>query len=94
MNHLNTIVTGKAKKVIAVLGYTGEMYDTAWNTLVAYFRRPQVAVTAQRRRIYTFPPVKAYDSLALVKYLRTVSCCVQILTDRLYWRIAVRRGPE
>ena len=84
MNHLKTLVTGKAKKVIAGLGYTGYMYDIALNTLVAHFGRPQVVVNAQLRRIYTFPPVKAYDSVALVKYSRIVSTCVQVLTQMNY----------
>ena len=42
MNHLKTLVTWKAKEVIAGLGYTGDMYDIAWKTLVAHFGRPQV----------------------------------------------------
>ena len=81
MNHLKTLVTGKAKEVIAELGYTGDMYDVAWSTLVAHFGRPQVVVNARLRRIYTFPPVKAYDSVALVKNSKIVSSCVQILTQ-------------
>ena len=84
MNHLKTLVTGKAKKVIAGLGYTGDMYDIVWKTLVAHFGRPQVVVNAQLRRIYTFPPVKAYNSVALVKYSRIVSSCVQVLTQMKY----------
>ena len=84
MNHLKTLVTGKAKEVIAGLGYTGDMYDIAWNTLVAHFGRTQVVVNAQLRRIYTFPPVKAYDYVALVKYSRIVSSCVQVLTQMNY----------
>ena len=84
MNHLKTLVTGKAKEVIAGLGYTRDMYDIAWNTLVVHFGRPQVVVNAQLRRIYTFPPVKAYDSLALVKYSRIVSSFVQVLTQMNY----------
>ena len=84
MNHLKTLVTGKAKEVIAGLGYTGDMFDVAWNTLVAHFGKPQVVVNAQLRQIYTFPPVKAYDSVALVKYSRIVSSCVQVLTQMNY----------
>ena len=34
MNHLKTMVTGKAKGAIAGLGYTAEMYNVAWNVLV------------------------------------------------------------
>ena len=39
---------------------------------------------AQLRQTYTFPPVNAYDSVALVKYSRTVSSCVQDLTQMNY----------
>ena len=34
MNHLKTMVTGKAKEAIADLGYTAEMFNVAWNVLV------------------------------------------------------------
>ena len=34
MNHLKTMVTGKAKEVIAGLGYTTEMYNVASNVLL------------------------------------------------------------
>ena len=37
MNHLKTMVTGKAKEAIAGLGYTAEMYNVAWNVLVRNF---------------------------------------------------------
>ena len=84
MNHLKTLVTGKAKEVIAGLGYTGDMYDVAWNTLVAHFGRPQVVVNAQLRRVYTFPPIKPFDSVALVKFSRIVSSCVQVLLQMNY----------
>ena len=84
MNHLETLVTGKAKEVSAGLGYTGDMYDIAWNNLVAHFGRPQFVVNGQLRRIYTFLPVKVYDSVALVKYSRIVSSCVQVLTQMNY----------
>ena len=84
MNHFKTLVTGKAKEVIAGLGYTGDMYDVAWNTLVTHFGRQQVVVNAQLRRFYTFPPVKACDYVALVKYSRIVSSYVQVLTQMNY----------
>ena len=61
MNHLKTMVTGKAKEAIAGLGYTGEMYNVAWNVLVRNFGKPQMVVNAQLKRIYSFPPMKPYD---------------------------------
>ena len=46
MNHLKTMVTGKAKEAIAGLGYTAEMYNVAWNVLVRNFGKPQMVVNA------------------------------------------------
>ena len=47
MNHLKTMVTGKAKEAIAGLGYNAEMYNVAWNVLVRNFGKPQMVVNAQ-----------------------------------------------
>ena len=84
MNHLETLVTGKAKYAIAGLGYTEDMYDAAWNTLVDQFGRPHVVVNAHLRRIYTFPPIKPFDFASLLRYSRMASNCVQILTHMNY----------
>ena len=54
MNHLKTLVTGKAKDAIAELGYTEDMYDVAWNTSDDQFGRPQVVVNVQRRGYILF----------------------------------------
>ena len=80
MNHLKTMVTGKAKEAIAGLGYTAEMYNVAWNVLVRNFGKPQMVVNAQLKRIYSFPPMKPYDGAALIKFARIVSSCVNVLT--------------
>ena len=79
MNHLKTMVTGKAKEAIAGLGYTAEMYNVAWNVLVRNFGKPQMVVNAQLKRIYSFPPMKPYDGAALIKFARIVSSCVNVL---------------
>ena len=79
MNHLKTMVTGKAKEAIAGLGYTAEMYNVAWN-----FGKPQMVVNAQLKRIYSFTPMKPYDGAALIKFARLVSSCVNVLTQFNY----------
>ena len=84
MNHLKTMVTGKAKEAIAGLGYTAEMYNVAWNVLVRNFGKPQMVVNAQLKRIYPFPPMKPYDGAALIKFARIVSSCVNVLTQFNY----------
>ena len=84
MNHLKTLVTGKAKEAIAGLGYTAEMYNVAWNVLVRNFGKPQMVVNAQLKRIYSFPPMKPYDGAALIKFARIVSSCVNDLTQFNY----------
>ena len=78
MNHLKTMVSGKAKAAIAGLGYTAEMYNMAWNVLVRNFGKPQMVVNAQLKRIYSFPPMKPYDGY------RIVSSCVNVLTQFNY----------
>ena len=84
MNHLKTMVTGKAKEAIAGLGYTAEMYNVAWNVLVRNFGEPQMVVNAQLKRIYSCPPMKPYDGAALIKFARIVSSCVNVLTQFNY----------
>ena len=84
MNHLKTMVTGRAKEAIAGFGYTAEMYNVAWNVLVRNFGKPQMVVNAQLKRIYSFPPMKPYDGAALIKFARIVSSCVNVLTQFNY----------
>ena len=84
MNHLKTMITGKAKEAIAGVGYTAEMYNVAWNVLVRNFGKPQMVVNAQLKRIYSFPPMKLYDGAALIKFARIVSSCVNVLTQFNY----------
>ena len=84
MNHLKTMVTGKAKEANAGLGYTAEMYNVAWNVLVRNFGKPQMVVNAQLKGIYSFHPMKPYDGAALIKFARIVSSCVNVLTQFNY----------
>ena len=84
MNHLQAMVTGKAKEAIAGMRYTAEMYNVAWNVLVRNFGKPQMVVNAQLKRIYSFPPMNPYDGAALIKYARLVSSCVNVLTQFNY----------
>ena len=80
MNHLKTLVTGRAKAAIDGMGYSGEMYPIAWNTLQQNFGRTKVIVNAQLRQIYSFPFIKPNDSAAIIKFAQTVSTCVNVLT--------------
>ena len=84
MNHLRTMVTGKAKEGIAGLGYTAETYKMAWNVLVRNFGKPKLVVNAQLKRIYSFPLMKHYDGAALIKFARRVSRFVNLLTQFNY----------
>ena len=67
MSHLKTLVKGKAKAAIAGLGFSGTMYNTAWNALVSHFGRPQTIVNAQMKQIHTSPFIKSHDSTAIIK---------------------------
>ena len=59
MSHLKTSAKGKTKVAIASLGYSGAMYQTAWDTLVRNFGRPQTVVNAQMKLIHTQLQIKS-----------------------------------
>ena len=84
MNFVKTRIRGKTKEAIAGLGYTAEMYNVAKNMLVRNLGKPQMVVNSQLRRVYSFPPIKHYDGVALIKYARILSSCVNFLTQLNY----------
>ena len=73
-----------AKEAIIGLGYNAEMHIVAWNVQFRNFGKPQVAVNAQLKQIYSFPRMKPYDGAALIKFARVVSSCVNVLTQFNY----------
>ena len=73
MSHLKTLVEGKAKAVIAGLGYSGVMYSAAWNALVTNFGWPQTIVNAQMKQIHLSPFIKSHDSAAIIKYAQLIT---------------------
>ena len=42
MQYLKTLVTGKAKVGFEGLGFSGQMYHVAWQTLDIFFCRPEL----------------------------------------------------
>ena len=81
MQYLKTLVTGKAKAAIDGMGYSGQMYHVAWQTLEHDFGRPELVVNAQLRKIHAYSFIKPYDSSEIVKYSQVVSGCVNVLTQ-------------
>ena len=81
MSHLKTLVEGKAKAAIAVLGYSGALYHTAWDTLVRNFGRPQTVVNAQMKLIHTYLFIQSLDSAAIIKYAQFITTCVRVLNQ-------------
>ena len=81
MNHLKTLVKGKAKAAIAGIGYSGALYYTAWDTLVRNFGRPQTKVNAQMKLIHTYPFINSHDSAAIIKYSQLIKTCVSVLNQ-------------
>ena len=78
--YLKTLVTGKAKAVIEGMGYSGQMYHVAWQTLEHDFGRPELVVNAQLRKTHAYSFINSHDSLEIVKYIQVVSGCVNVLT--------------
>ena len=84
MNYLKTLVTGRAKSSIDGMGYSGGMYQVAWQTLEQDFGRPELVVNAQLKRIHSYGFIKSHDSVDIIKYSQVVSGCVNVLTQYGY----------
>ena len=94
MNHLKTLVTRKAKEVIAGLGNTGDMYDT-----LEYLGRALWKTTSgSYRTIETNIHLSASGSVQLRSIGQILENSFKLCTssdaDELCWRLAVRRRPE
>ena len=81
MKYLKMSVTGGAKAAIDGVGYSGQMYPVAWQTLEHNFGRPELVVNAQLRKIHAYSFIKLRDSFEIVKYSQLVSGCVNVLTQ-------------
>ena len=81
MNHLKTLVTGRAKATIKSMEYSGQTYHMAWQTLAQDFGRSVMIENAQLRKIHAYPFIKPHGSLETMKYFQVVSGCVNVLTQ-------------
>ncbi len=58
MNHLKTLVSGKAKHAIQGMGFSGAMYARAWTTLQRKFGQPHLIVSSQLTKLEKHPQAK------------------------------------
>ena len=79
MKYLKTLLNGKAKAAIEGMGFSGRMYQVAWQTLEHDFGRLELVVNAQLRKIHAYTFIKPHDSLEIVRYSQIVSGCVNVL---------------
>ena len=84
MNHLKTLVTGRAKTAIAGLPYDGKWFAEAWAILERKFGRPHVIISAQLDKIQSYPPVKMHSSSAIIDYSVAVTNLVSVFTQLDY----------
>ena len=84
MNYLKTLVTGKAKSSIDGMGYSGGMYQVAWQTLQQDFARPELVVNAQLKKIHCYVFIKPHDSVDIIKYSQVVYGWVNVLAQYGY----------
>ena len=80
MVYLKTLVTNKAKAAIEGMGYSGQTYHLAWQTLKHDYGRPELVVNAQLRKIFAYSFIKPHDSLEIVKFSQVVLGCVNVFT--------------
>ena len=84
MNHLKTLVTGKAKIAIGGLAYNGAYFDKAWEILERKFGRPHVIISAQLDKIQNYPSVRMHNSSAIIDFSVTVSNLICIFEQLGY----------
>ena len=84
MKYLKSLLNGKAKAAIEGMGFSGQMYQVAWQTLDHDFGRPELVVNAQLRKVHDYPFIKPHDSLEIVRYSQIVSGCVNVLSQYGY----------
>ena len=88
MGHLKSLVNGKAKRAIAGLGYSGAMYQQAWNTLQRKFGQTSLIVSAQLAKIQTFTAIKHQDSIGFIEFVDSIAAFVGILQQFVYSQLA------
>ena len=80
MNCLTTFVGDKAKEAIAGMGYSGQMYDSAWSTVEPQFGQAEIVVKSQLKQNHSLPYIKPQDSPTFIEYFHLVTSCVNVLT--------------
>ena len=81
LKYLKSLLNGKTKAAIEGMGFFGQKYQVAWQTLEHDFGRPELVVNAQLRKIHSYPFIKPHDSLEIVRYSQIVSGCVNVLSQ-------------
>ena len=79
IKYLKSLLNVKAKAAIEGMGFSGQMYQVAWQILEHDFGRPELVENAQLRKIHAYPFIKPHDSLDVVRYSPIVYGCVNAL---------------
>ena len=79
MSHLKTLLYGKGRRAVIGMGYSGTIYDQAWNTLQRNFGQPRHIVSSQLAKIQKFPPIRLVDLSSLIELADLISMLVSIL---------------
>ena len=81
MNHLKTLLTGKARSAISGMGYSGQFYGAAWSILEKKLGRPYVIIDAQLESLRKASQVKPHNSTGLISFSVIVSNFVNVLKE-------------
>ena len=73
LTHLQTLVTGKARTVIAEFADCSTMYRDALKTLELKCGRPQAVASAFLDKLNSFPPDKMHNSDQIINFSGTTS---------------------
>ena len=77
--HLQSSVTGLAKQAVEGMLFDGALYATALQTLMERFGKEDDIVSASLSAVFSMPPVKSMDPVALEKLQAVVHSAVTVL---------------
>ena len=84
MQYLQTSLTGQAKPTTSGMGLSSQSYYHAWDIHCEKYRRSDVIVNAQFKKIQTYPPIWHDDSTCFLNFANVVTNVVNTLTQLGY----------
>ena len=84
LTYFKTLVTVKAKIVIAEFAYCGLMFKDSLKSLECKFGEPQAAVSEHLDKLNNFPTLKMHNIDKIINYPAAISSLIEVFISLLY----------